>query len=369
MFLIVFYQSILGQGFKFAAMSDSRGSYNGINEPVLSALITHLTETQPEVKFVVFAGDMVDGNKTDPEKTFNDLLNWKNVMAPVYNNPNMVWPYLWPVVGNHEIRHRKDEENFRRAFPDVFMNGPDDEKGLSYSFDYMNAHFVIINSDRWFYGDPKDTTDDRRDWHYIKHLDWMEEDLKAAKSRGAEHIFTFAHEMPFPIGGHLRDGLPNLGMKLTFPLDSTRLWYLEKRDRFWELLITYGVEAHICGHEHLYGRESVNGVYQIISGSSGAPLYYFNPLFGENDREIKPGFEFIYNEAVPYYEVLKYNHGPGENSQKSEDFLGKRCFNYVVFDVQRNYIKVETFGAPPKEGTNSILGGSIEKIDEFMIYK
>jgi len=37
------------------------------------------------------------------------------------------------------------------------------------------------------------------------------------------HIFVLGHEMPFPIGGHLRDGLPNLGLKLTLPLDSTRL--------------------------------------------------------------------------------------------------------------------------------------------------
>ena len=267
------------QNFKFAAMSDSRGKYTGVNDSVLSKIVNHLVENQKDVKFLFFMGDMVDGSKTNPKQTKKELTHWKEVMAPIYNNPNMIWPYLWPTVGNHEIQNAGDEETFREIFKDVFSNGPQDEKGLTYSFDFDNVHFVSIDTDRWYYGDLNDSTDDKRDWHYIKHLDWLESDLKAARERGVKHIFVFAHEMPYPIGGHLRDGLPYLGINYSGVLDSTRTWYLNQRQKYLDLLVKYKVAAHICGHEHIYGRQSVNGVWQILAGSTGAPLYNFNPTF------------------------------------------------------------------------------------------
>jgi len=62
------------------------------------------------------------------------------------------------------------------------------------------------------------------------------------------------------------------------------------------LLSEYKVAAYICGHEHSYGsghehsygRQSVDGVYQVVAGSSGAPLYYFNPKYGDNPEQKLP---------------------------------------------------------------------------------
>jgi hypothetical protein len=290
-------------------------------------------------------------------------------MKPIYDNENMVWPKLWPVVGNHEVQHRKDEDNFRKLFPDVFSNGPDDEKGLSYSFDYENTHFAIINTDRWYYGNPLDTTDDRRDWHYIKHMEWLENDLKNALVRGMKHTFVFSHEMAYPIGGHLRDGLPNLGRKFLVPLDSTRQWYLNRRNKFLQILKDNDVDAHVCGHEHIYGRQSVNGIYQIITGSAGAPLYQFNPVYRVDADSLYPGEEMSYQDAIPHYNILNYHFGPGLNSQASKDFVGIRAFNYTVFDVQEDFVIVKTYGVYPKENSNTEMKGDIEQIDGFVIFK
>ncbi len=370
-FFIVFFLTSIGlsaQSFKFAAMSDSRGPYNGVNDPVLSTLASHLVESQPDVKFVVFAGDFVNGNEHNPEKTLRELKHWKDVMSPVYNNKRMIWPKIWPVIGNHEVRNRKDEDNFRKVFPNVFSNGPDDEKGLSYSFDFQNSHFAMVNTDNWYYGDPLDTTDDRRDWHYVKHLDWLENDLAAARKRGVEHIFVFSHEMAFPTGGHLRDGLPNLGRHLKLPLDSTRTWYLNRRNKFWDLLKKHHVDAHICGHEHRYARQSVEGVYEIINGSAGAPVYHLNPKYRTtNVDSVYPGDEMSYAEAEKHYKVLNYFYGPGENSQASRNFVGLKAFNYSVYNVQNDSIVVETYGAFPKEKTRNVLDSPIKLIDKFVI--
>jgi len=367
----VIITSTFAQSFKFAALSDSRGKYNGVNDPVVTALITHMMKTNPDIKFLIVAGDLVGGHDDDPARTKRELLHWKEVMAPLYNNPNMVWPKIWPVVGNHEVRHPKDIDNFKEVFPDVFNNGPAGQKGISYSFDFGNSHFCMISSDHWYYGVPDDSTDDRRDWHYIKDLDWVETDFKSALERGVEHIFAFSHEMPFPIGGHLRDGLPNLGKDLTLPLDSTRLWYLEQRNKYWELMKKYNADAHICGHEHTYGRQEVEGVYQVLTGSSGAPLYNFNPT-PESDADtaaLHQLNEMTYEKATTYYDVLDYNYGPGKNSQRSEDFVGYKAFNYTVYDVRNDSVIVKMYGSFPKEGSRTELGTEIKLLDEFVINK
>lgn len=357
------------QSFQFIAMSDSRGSYNGVNEPVLSAFVNHIIENHKEAKFVVFAGDLVAGNRFDPNLTYSQLQNWKKVMSPIYNNPNMIWPKVWLTVGNHEVQHRDDENNFRKLFPNVFMNGPEDEKGLTYSFDYENSHFVFVTSDRWHYGDLSDTTDDKPDRHYIKHLDWIEKDLHEARLRGNKHIFVISHEPAFPIGGHLRDGLPNLGRNFSPPLDSTRKWYLDRRNKFWSLLKEYKVTAYINGHEHTYGRQSVDQVFQITTGSSGAPLYEFNPKYGDNSEQKRYGQEMTYNEAIPYYETLNYYHGPNENSQASRDFVGYRAFTYVLFEVYDDKVEAITYGIFPEDGSFTKIGTEIKVIDRFTIPK
>ncbi|MCI0474102.1 MAG: metallophosphoesterase [Ignavibacteria bacterium] len=272
-------------------------------------------------------------------------------------------------VGNHDVQHRFDEDNFRKAFPDMPQNGPDDEKGLTYSFDFLNTHFIMITTNRWYYGNPDDTTDDRRDWRYVKHIDWLENDIISAKEKGAELIFVLSHEPAFPVGGHLRDCLPNLGKDVKLPLDSVRNFYLTRRNEFWNILSKYNVSAYICGHEHLYGRQLVGGVFQITAGSAGAPLYAFNPLFENTvpdnpalDREFKS-----YDEALPYYEILNYNFGPGKNSQASEDFIGYTAFHYCIFEVNGKTVKVSVLGAFPKQGTNDVLGTEIKQIDSFVI--
>ncbi|MCH9028872.1 MAG: metallophosphoesterase [Bacteroidetes bacterium] len=372
--LIIFHLSFLtfnlfAQEFSFAAMSDSRGKYNGVNEPILSALTEHLITNQTEVDFLFFMGDLVDGSDIYPDSTLAELKYWKKVMSSVYNNSNMVWPYIWPVIGNHEAQHPKDAINLRLLFNDVFMNGPEDEMGLTYSFDYKNVHFVCINSERWYYGDPEDTTDDRRDWHYVKNLDWLINDLEKARARNVNFIFVFSHDVPFPIGGHLHDGLPNLGEDFILPIDSTKQWYVDQRDKFWQILVDFKVSAYLCGHEHIYGRQAIGGVYQIVAGSSGAPLYEFNPTYNAQPDSIMPYGEMSYNDAVPYYKVLKYNYGPGKNSQHSKDFFGLRAFQYVTFHVKEDLIHVQTFGAYPRENTDDEMEGEIGLIDEFIIDK
>jgi hypothetical protein len=365
--IILFSSSLFAQSFKFIAMTDSRGKYLGVNDSVLKPFVNHILKNHDDVKFVLFPGDMVDGNIYYPERTIRELLHWSELMTPFYNNPKMIYPKVFVTVGNHEVRNREDEKNFRILFNQMPQNGPDDEKGITYSFDYNNVHFTIVNTNRFYYGNPDDTSDDRRDWHYIKHLDWIENDIKTARDYGAKHIIVAGHEMPFPTGGHLRDGLPNLQLNLSLPLDSTRQWFLNQRDKFWEILTKYNAAMYICGHEHLYSRLSVGGVYQLLTGSCGAPLYYHNPRFGDTTTIKKPGQEMIYSEAIPYFKILNYDYKEGGNAQVSNDFVGLRAFTYLAITVLDEKIIIETYGAFPKEGTLNEMGSEIMLLDKFEI--
>jgi len=64
-----------------------------------------------------------------------------------------------------------------------------------------------------------------------------------------------------------------------------------------------------------------------------------------------------------------YFYGPGENSQASRDFWGMRAFEYVLFDVKKSKVQVTTYGAFPKENSNTEPGSEIKIIDRFTIKK
>lgn len=125
-------------------------------------------------------------------------------------------------------------------------NGPEGYKELVYSFDYENSHFVILDSN---------VAGDEYGRITGGQLSWLFKDLKNTKK---EHIFVFFHEPAYPVG-------PHIGSSLDVDL--------AKGDIFWEVLSRNRVLAVFNGHECLYRRSIHKGVYQIINGTSGAPIY------------------------------------------------------------------------------------------------
>jgi len=366
--LIIFSAVVYGQNFSFAVMSDSRGSDNGVNSVVLNKLLSHLLNNNKNLKFIIFLGDLIDGTYKDPFENLEQLKHWKNLMNKAYASPYLIGPKVYVTPGNHEIRTPYDEAFFRKVFPDMPKNGPEDEKGLTFSFDYQNVHFLIFDSDRWYYGDLHTLRDDKADWHKIKHLDWIINDLKKAQTKGSKWIFVGSHEMPFPIGGHLHDGLADLGHKVQFPLTEKQKQNLKNRDKLWNSLVNYGVTAYFSGHEHLYGRLSYKGVFQIVAGSSGAPVYDFNPTFQQGNSKRKMQ-EFTYRQALPYYKAMGYQFGPGKKSQISNNFVGKRAMHYVLVNVNKDSVVVKTFGMYVRKNSRLKTDGKILLIDKFVINK
>jgi hypothetical protein len=178
--------------------------------------------------------------------------------------------YLWyPVVGNHDIVAAEDIA-WLRAFdrdpngsdpPDVVNDGPPGCPETTYSFDYGNAHFIVLNE----YCDAVSDTATDGDVPDVLY-NWLADDLSATDK---QHVFVFGHEPAYP-QPDADNGRPR---HVGDSLDG----HPANRDRFWNLLQTKGVVAYICGHTHNYSAIQVGGVWQLDvghaqgQGDPGAP--------------------------------------------------------------------------------------------------
>ncbi len=187
--------------------------------------------------------------------------------------------YLWyPVVGNHELPGQGHEpyyganmdtlRNYNvggNTLPYVVNIGPTNCEETTYSFDYENTHFVVLNQ---YYDGSSDigTDGDVLDSLYF----WLANDLAA---NTMPLVFVFGHEPAYPQPDAYNGRERHVGDSL----DK----YQARRDRFWALLREYGVVAYICGHTHNYSAVRHRGVWQLDAGhargagDTGAPSTFF----------------------------------------------------------------------------------------------
>jgi predicted phosphodiesterase len=226
------------QTFSFVSMADSRGSDEGVNDAVLSGIVDLVL--QEDVDFVLFPGDLVNGSSNTATLT-SQLNHWRDVVAPLYLT-DLYGAKVYAGPGNHEIVNSASEGVWQSIFSDLPSNGPAGETYMTYSFDYLNSHFVMLNTDR---------AGNRHTLNY----DWLASDLAATT---ADHIFVFGHEPAYPVG-------PHLGSSLDV--------YPDERDAFWQLLVAHDADIYFAGHEHLYDHQEIERVHQVINGTCGAPIY------------------------------------------------------------------------------------------------
>lgn len=289
----------------FAFLSDSRAgagggieAVEGTNRQMIRSLLS--AADMSGVDFVCFGGDLIDGYVDDPGVYTRQLESWKKAAEcvgghlPIYEgmgNHEMLadfFPADEGQKGKPPFRDRAGDENSESLFAAAFVNpenGPEaplDASGKResppfkenvYSFDWGPVHVVAMNNDYDVASHPEDLGGFREGSIPDEQLDWLDADLSAARKRGAQEIFIFAHEPPFPCGGHAGDGMW---------WNGERPEMLDVRRRFWNILQSYGVRAAMFGDEHNYsalrvdtrlGDEYQQPVWHIVSGGVGAPYY------------------------------------------------------------------------------------------------
>jgi hypothetical protein len=163
------------------------------------------------------------------------------------------------------------------------------------------------------------------------------------------------------VDGQLNNALPH-GQKI---IETGNRSSLEEAKKFWDILNKYKVAAYICGHEHVYTRQKIGGVWQVITGRAGAPAGRFNQPYPAQDAT--PDQKLRYDESLQYYKLLGYPYGPGQAPQAGSDFVGLLNHHYCIFSVTRNAIQVQMFGIADIDNSSRATAGSVQLLDKFEI--
>jgi len=271
--------------FQFAVFADTRAnpaspypdtSLNGVNVTAIENISGILRNFDP--RFAICVGDLISGYISDPAEIDNQYSTWEQAVEPI-----RVSTPIYMTMGNHDTSApyvpEVIPEGFKFAeqiFAERFIlpqNGPEPEPGrpphkeVVYSFDYGPCHFIALNSSYSFKRTASKNDSTSRNIDPIQ-IEWLAKDLE--KNKSAKWIFIYFHDPAYPVSAHYKNSLDR------FP---------ETRDRLWELIDKYKVDAVFCGHEHIYARVIIdssvnprwkNSVPQIIAGRAGAPPYYRN---------------------------------------------------------------------------------------------
>ncbi|OHB55333.1 MAG: hypothetical protein A2Y07_07480 [Planctomycetes bacterium GWF2_50_10] len=321
----------VGNSFTFALAGDSRGHYKQVNKDVLGPVMDNI-QKQVNSAFTVFVGDLIHGSYLDSGLVARAMAQWQDVISTHYSGAVVTIP------GNHDAKTKKSQELYKKFFGTaVPQNGPEDEKGLTYYFDFKGCRFVMLD------------TNVHGDSGKVRHIDWLEKVLKSAREQGNNHILVFGHVPAWPVIGGSKEGGED-GEKAG----------MEGTDKFWELLKTYGVSAYFCGHEHVYARAKVTGVWQVIAGGAGAPLTMMRKDYKDATAAIRsrtnhPG-------AKTYNVSLAAADDPHIPSDKASHLFGDSIYNYVMVDVSPAKIRVRMYGAKQNDSPMKF-----ELMDQFDI--
>ena len=199
------------QPFRFVVFGDS-----GTGKSMQYKVAAEIEKNRPD--FILHTGDLVYG-KGEDENYLNQFYDpYRKLISKIL---------FFPSLGNHD---------YGTEIGQPFLNNfvlPGNER--YYSFDYGNAHFVALDSNR---------VDE-------ESARWLENDL--ANNGKLWKVIFFHHPPPFATG-HVGD---KAILDLWVPL-------FEK----------YDVDLVFVGHQHIYARyQPLNGVRYIVEGVCGKNLH------------------------------------------------------------------------------------------------
>lgn len=206
--------------FRFTAFGDF-----GTGDERQQAVATQLLKDDHRHDFALLLGDLIY-SQGEREKY---LANY----FPVYQNIIRHRPW-WPTLGNHDVKTENGAPYF-----EFFETPANNALGVEnyYSFDYANAHFASLDGELLF----------ENDADLQKQLDWLRQDLRAAKNRGQRWLIAFWHRPPYSGGSHDDDD--------------------DIRREFVPVVEAEGVDLILNGHSHVAERSFMLNNHQILNQS------------------------------------------------------------------------------------------------------
>lgn len=227
-----------GDVIKFIAYGDTR------TNPERHAEVINAMAHEEDIAFVLMTGDLVGHGA--------DLHLWpKEFFTPA--SKLMCRVPFFTTLGNHEV-------NAQYYFD--LLSLPGDER--FYSFDYLDAHIISLDSCTTF-----------APGH--APYEWLVADLE--KHKDAKWKFIFMHHPTYTSSSH--GALGSDGKPKETPIRVAQ-------DIFPDLAKKYGITAIFSGHDHTYERSLRDGVHYIVTGGGGAPTY------GESNPKQNPYRQYFY---------------------------------------------------------------------------
>ena len=197
--------------FSFAVFGDNQG-----NDKTFATLISRVNQDK-SLKLAINTGDLIERGR---EAEYQHYLKLATTLKPK----------LYHAPGNHDLVN-KGYKYFRKYI------GP-----LYYSFNYQNAHFVVLNNA--FTGS-----------FTKQQLAWLKKDL--AKTR-QKNIFVFMHRPMFdPL--EIFSGYMMSGQQVVKELQR--------------IFKYYGVDYVFAGHIHAYAKVKRDGIVYLVSGGAGGQFH------------------------------------------------------------------------------------------------
>ena len=278
--MLVVCAPAFAQAWRFGVMSDTQwttpddgknpnsvavGIINQINDQFLKA----------HVQFVIQVGDLTDNGT-------NAALDTRAQAAQALYNARIGF---FPLRGNHESSQAAAQE-FQLDFPQTqgkgrntvgarnFASPAANLQGLSYSFTYRNAKFVLLDQFTRLDGTGS-TSNETNNTNIADQLGWISSTL--SDKRRETHAFVFGHKNL--IGQNHVD----------FLLGSDPSQNPSVQNSFIGTLQANGVRYYISGHDHTHHRsivtspDGVSKVEQLIGASDSSKFYI--PAIPSNDEK------------------------------------------------------------------------------------
>lgn len=299
--------------FTFFHVSDSQGGSEKHYDKWANLVDTAFT-MYPNAAFLMHTGDHVDHG--------DNFKQWKWLFNSA--SANLMSSVLMPTAGNHENHGEYSlDDNF------ILSNVPEQDTmtGVYYSFDYNNAHFIVLNSN-----------EDEDNGFSAKQIEWLKADAAASD---AEWKFVMIHKAPYSNGSHYDDGD-----------------VIEIRKQLSTLMPELDIDMVLQGHDHVYLRtDAMNSnevveVYEMSVDNNGKTY----------TAKVNPdGTIYAINgcSGVKYYQTKN----PADTDKlfpRAEKIVDA---NYPVFAA----IRIE--GSSLYFDSYGIIEGEAECIDSFAIVK
>ena len=202
--------------FSFMHMGDVHIGYDKNSSGVWRQLLDQALVNYPDLKFTLQSGDLID-ETTD----YGQWEEFFNTEAGVFDRI----PFM-PAIGNHE---NEDTSIYLKSFA-LPRNGPEGLKEHDYSFDYGNAHFVVLDSN--LMGSEGELSE--------VGMNWLESDLQNSDKTWK---FVMFHHPPYGVDS--RDVTQGNMIKASWA----------------PIMESNGVDMVFVGHQHMYMR-----TYPICGG-------------------------------------------------------------------------------------------------------